>query len=67
MVEPLTTLHALRSKLKGHGAPTERTEAAKRARTEYSSLRAHFTALAGGCDQAFVAVLKSLGATIDFR
>ncbi|MDZ4349575.1 MAG: hypothetical protein U1A22_08570 [Xanthomonadaceae bacterium] len=65
VVEPLATLHALRSKLKGHGAPSERTEAAKRARTEHLTLRAHFRALAAGCDHAFVAVLKSLGSTID--
>lgn len=67
VIEPLTTLHALRSKLKGHGAPSERAEAAKRARTEHSTLRAHFTALAGGCDHAFVAVLKILNATIELK
>jgi hypothetical protein len=48
-------------------APSERTEATKRARTEHSTLRAHFKALASGCDRAFVAVLKSLGATIDLK
>ena len=67
VMEPLATLHALRSKLKGHGAPAERKEAAKRARTEHGTLRAHFTALAAGCDQAFIAILQELGAGIDLR
>lgn len=64
-IEPLSRLHALRSILKGHGAPTDRAAAAKRARTEHGTLRAHFIALAGECDRAFVTVLGELGAGID--
>ena len=64
-LEPLSRLHALRSILKGHGAPAERTAEAKRARTEHGTLRAHFIALAGECDRAFVTVLMELGAEID--
>ena len=64
-MEPLATLHALRSKLKGHGAPTERAEAAKRSRTEHGTLRAHFKALAAGCDLAFIKVLQELGSGVD--
>jgi hypothetical protein len=67
VMEPLAILHALRSKLKGHGAPAERMAAAKRARTEHGTLRAHFTALAAGCDQAFIAILRELGPGIDLR
>lgn len=61
VVEPLARLHKLRSVLKGHGAPSERTAASKQARTEHGTLRAHFTALGGECDAAFVRILKALG------
>jgi hypothetical protein len=64
---PLAALHALRSKLKGHGAPTDRAEAAKHARGEHGTLRAHFTALAASCDQAFIVVLQELKSGIDLR
>lgn len=67
VMEPIATLHTLRSKLKGHGAPSDRAEAAKRARTEHGTLRSHFSALAAGCDQAFITVLQKLGAGIDLR
>lgn len=63
-IEPLIRLHALRSILKGHGAPAERTAEAKRARSEHRTLRAHFMALAGECDRALVTVLRELGAGI---
>ena len=62
VVAPLVTLHRLRTILKGHAAPSERTAQAKKARSEHGTLRAHFTALAAQCDAAFAAVLKELGA-----
>lgn len=64
ILEPLARLHKLRSILKGHGAPSERAAETKRARTAHGTLRAHFKALAGECDAAFIAVLKSFGAAI---
>jgi len=64
VMEPLARLHRLRSILKGHGAPSERTAASKSARKDHGTLRAHFTALAGQCDAAFVAVLKAFGTLI---
>lgn len=64
VMEPLARLHKLRSVLKGHGAPSERTAASKQARTEHGTLRAHFTALAGECDEAFVRILKAFGVAI---
>ena len=67
ITEPLVRLHRLRTILKGHGAPSERTTATKQARTEHGTLRAHFTALAGECDAAFVEILKSLGVAIKFE
>jgi hypothetical protein len=67
VMEPLATLHGLRSKLKGHGAPRDRAEAARHARTEHGTLRSHFTALAARCDQTFIFVLQALGAEIELR
>ena len=64
VMEPLARLHKLRSVLKGHGAPSERTAASKQARTEHGTLRAHFTALAGECDEAFIRILKAFGVAI---
>lgn len=65
LMEPLAKLHKLRTILKGHAAPSDRTAAAKRARTEYQTLRAHYTALAGECHAAFVKILKALNVAID--
>jgi hypothetical protein len=65
VVEPLARLHKLRNILKGHGAPSERTAASKRARRDHGTLRAHFTALAGQCDAALISVLKVFGTTIE--
>lgn len=58
---PLTTLHTLRSQVKGHGAPDKKAEAVSAARTEHGTLRAHFTHLAGQCDQSTTRICKSLG------
>ncbi|WP_166207375.1 hypothetical protein [Cognatiluteimonas telluris] len=57
-------LHNLRSVLKGHGPPSERAVASKQARTVHGTLRAHFTALAGEWDAAFVRILRALGMAI---
>lgn len=65
-MEPLSRLHKLRSILKGHGATTERDAASKNARKEYSTLREHFTVLAGECDAAFIAILKAFDVPISF-
>lgn len=64
VMEPLVRLHKLRSVLKGHGAPSERTAASKQARTEHGTLRAHFTALAGECDATFIRILTTFGVAI---
>jgi len=64
-IEPLYRLHKLRSILKGHGAPSERTTASKQARTEHGTLRAHFTTLARECDVAFIKILNALGVAIN--
>ena len=64
VMEPLARLHKLRSILKGHGAPSERTAASKNARKDHGTLRAHFTSLVGQCDATFISVLKAFGTAI---
>lgn len=64
VMEPLARLHKLRSILKGHGAPSERTAASKNARKDHGTLRAHFTSLVGQCDTTFISVLKAFGTAI---
>ncbi|WP_448121526.1 hypothetical protein [Xanthomonas arboricola] len=64
VIDPMYRLHKLRSLLKGHGAPSERTAETKKARTEHGTLRAHFKALTGACYASFITVLKALGAAI---
>jgi len=64
VMEPLARLHWLRSTLRGHGAPSKRTAASKRARKDHGTLRAQFTALAGECDDTFISVLRAFGTPI---
>ncbi|WP_306597711.1 hypothetical protein [Geothrix sp. 21YS21S-2] len=61
IMEPLARLHGLRNPLKGHGSTNERKAAQKQARSEHGTLRAHYTALAAGCDNALETTLKAFG------
>jgi hypothetical protein len=65
VMEPLAKLHGLRNPLKGHGSTNERKAAQKRARSEYGTLRAHFTALAAECDKALATILQAFDLAID--
>lgn len=64
VMEPMARLHKLRSIVKGHGAPSERTAASKNARKDHGTMRAHFTSLVGQCDATFISVLNALGTAI---
>ena len=50
VLEPLKTLHQLRTKVKGHSAPSERRALESQARSEHGTFRRHFEHLAAGCD-----------------
>ena len=52
-MEPLRTLHFLRSKVKGHASVAQRQQLIKDARTEHGSLKDHFRQLAFDCQEAF--------------
>jgi hypothetical protein len=63
ILDPLRTLHELRTVVKGHAAPEKRRELEKQASTAYGSFRAHFADLAAGCDDALDAIMGKLGTT----
>lgn len=51
-LKPIRDVHNLRSIVKGHAAPAKKAAASAKAQKEYGSFRAHFEALATGCDEA---------------
>jgi hypothetical protein len=65
VMKPLANLHDLRNPLRAHGSTNERRAAQKRARSEYGSLRAHFTALTAECDKALATIIEAFGLAID--
>jgi hypothetical protein len=60
IVAPLRKLHSLRSQTKGHGAVSERRNEERAARSQFGTLRAHFTALTAECDAALAEILVAL-------
>ncbi len=60
LIEPLKRTHALRSKTKGHLAPTEKSETVKELRKEHGSLSSHFRSLVEDVLRAFDRVVELL-------
>jgi hypothetical protein len=60
IIAPLQKLHALRSRLRGHGAVSARKEAEQSARSTFGSLREHFKAIAAQCDNSLEQIVKAL-------
>lgn len=65
IMEPLRTLHHLRTKVKGHSALSERRALESQARSEHGTFRNHFAHLAAGCDAAMRRITDLLAP--DFR
>jgi len=59
LVLPMQRLHALRTEVRGH-ATSGKKKAESEARTNFGSLRAHFTRLVTDCDEALSEILRSL-------
>jgi hypothetical protein len=59
LVSPMQRLHGLRTEVRGH-ATTGKKKAESDARTNFGSLRAHFTRLVTDCDEALAEILRSL-------
>lgn len=58
IVEPLKTLHNLRTPLRGHASPSTKRAAEADARKAFGTLRAHYTDLAAKCDKALDSILN---------
>lgn len=59
-VLPMQKLHALRTEVRGHAMTTKRRKAESEARTNFGTLRAHFTQIVTDCEQALTEVLHRL-------
>ncbi|MBV8754452.1 MAG: hypothetical protein JO328_16440 [Hyphomicrobiales bacterium] len=60
-LEPLRTLHELRTVLKGHAAIERKRTLEKQALKAFGSFRVHYADLAAGCDAALDAIASKLG------
>jgi hypothetical protein len=60
MIDAMRLVHDLRSIVKGHAAPAKKAAAATKAQRDYGSFRAHFEALAAGCDDALAFIMSHL-------
>jgi hypothetical protein len=59
-VSPLSTLHYLRTKLKGHVGGSEADGIRKSALETHGSFRKHFRMLCGECDEAMQRIIETL-------
>jgi len=67
IIAPLKTLHNLRTPLRGHASSSTKRAAEFDARKAFGTLRAHYTDLAGKCDNALDAILQAFGIDDPYR
>jgi hypothetical protein len=60
LVLPMQKLHALRTEVRGHATTDKKRKAELEARTNFGTLRAHFTQIVTDCERALAGVLSSL-------
>ena len=60
LVLPMQKLHALRTEIRGHATTEKKRNAESAARTDFGTLRTHFTQLVTDCDKALTEVLRRL-------
>lgn len=60
LVLPMQKLHALRTEVRGHATTEKKKKAESNARTNFGSLRAHFTQLVTDCEKALSEILRRL-------
>lgn len=60
LVLPMQKLHALRTEVRGHATTEKKRKAESEARTNFGTLRAHFTQLVTDCEKALAEVLRRL-------
>jgi hypothetical protein len=60
LVLPMQKLHALRTEVRGHATTDKKRKAESEARTNFGTLRAHFTQIVTDCERALAEVLRRL-------
>lgn len=60
LVLPMQKLHALRTEVRGHATTAKKKKAESEARTNFGSLRAHFTQIVTDCEKSLAEILRSL-------
>jgi 7,8-dihydro-6-hydroxymethylpterin-pyrophosphokinase len=60
LVLPMQKLHALRTEVRGHATTDKKRKAESEARTNFGTLRAHFTQIVTDCERALAEVLSRL-------
>tara|TARA_A100000171_G_scaffold18248_1_gene16789 strand:- start:9344 stop:11044 length:1701 start_codon:yes stop_codon:yes gene_type:complete len=63
LVLPMQKLHTLRTEVRGHATTEKKKKAESDARTNFGTLRVHFTQLVTDCDKALAEVLHRLEST----
>jgi len=60
IILPMQKLHALRTEVRGHATIDKKRKAESEARTNFGSLRAHFTDIVTDCERSLNEILQSL-------
>lgn len=60
LVVPMQKLHALRTEVRGHAMTEKKKKAESEARTDFGSLRAHFTQMVTDCEKSLNEILQIL-------
>ena len=60
LVLPMQKLHALRTEVRGHATTDKKKKAEAEARTNFGTLRAHFTQVVTDCEKALAEILSNL-------
>lgn len=61
IITPLQRLHGLRTEVRGHATVAKKRAAELQARTDHSTLRGHFSALAAECERSLSTIIECLG------
>lgn len=60
LVLPMQKLHALRTEVRGHATTNKKRKAESEARTNFGTLRSHFTQIVTDCEGALAGILRGL-------
>lgn len=64
LVLPMQKLHALRTEVRGHATTDKKRKAESEARTNFGTLRAHFTQIVTDCERSLADILSRLNVNL---